>query len=163
MNRAMYVGMGIGFRGQTTEGDVQEISVVFTLSEEGFRKVTKRGYRGISPEIDVEQYVCSECKRDYEQCSHRGVDLIPTKLEFVSASVVRRPRMGTKITDVLCVKTSDKRRSYRWIGYREGVRTREQRIAKMKNDGRISPNAAAFISSFFRSRQSGDCRCSEHL
>jgi hypothetical protein len=124
---------------------------------------TKRHFRGLSPDYDVGEYLCGICKENFETCPHVNVPLIPTEMKLRGVSVVRDPQMGTKFTDVLCVKTKKNRRSYRWIGFRYGVDSRQDRIDEMIASGQISETAATVFRRYFESHKSGECRFVETL
>jgi len=156
--------MGPVFRAAMTDGTVGEIDSTIQITDErAIRLIAKRGYRGLSVEFNIERYVCSICNRDYEECSHENVALIPKGLTFMSASIVRNPKARTYMTDVLIVKTKKNRRHYRWIGYRSGRQDRMERISARLKSGHISATSARVISDYFLTRKSGECRYFERI
>jgi hypothetical protein len=155
--------MGTFFRALTTGGTTGTINGSVELSENGFRLVTKKGYRGVSAEIDVVRYLCAVCHQDHEECPHTNVDLLPQGIAFRSPSLVRNPKLGTYLTDILVIKTNGKRRYYRWIGFRENAQIREERIMGRLESGDLSETAAAVILDHFSSRKSGECRFAERV
>jgi len=158
-----YLAMGVAFRATLSDGGIGIIAVVGEFSQTGFMDITKRHFRGLSPDYDVGEYLCGICKQNFEMCPHVNVPLIPTNMKLRAVSVVRDPQMGTKFTDVLCVKTKKNRRSYRWIGFRAGVDSRQDRIDEMMVSGQISETAATVFKRYFESRKSGDRRFVETL
>jgi hypothetical protein len=123
--------------------------------------VTKKGYRGVSVEVDIEKYLCAICGRDYEECPHFNVDLIPKGVTFGSPSLVHHPKLGTYLTDILAITTTKKHCHHRWIGYRSGAESRDQRILEQLASKNLSETAAKFILDFFRDRKSGECQYTE--
>jgi len=158
-----YVAMGPFFRTRLVDGTVGTINGAVTLNEKGFRLVTKKGWRGTSAEFRIKRYLCAVCRRDYEECPHTNVGLIPEGVTPESVSLVRNPRAGTYLTDVLAVKTTKKHRHYRWIGYAAGAGSRMERIRERLESGELSRTAAAVISGHFASRKSGECRYTERV
>jgi len=155
--------MGPLFRAQMVDGTEGEIQGEMQLTEKGLRLITKRGYRGLSAEFDIDGYTCSVCNQDYEECSHENVALIPKGLTGRAVGLVPNPAAGTYVADVLVIRTKRKRRHYRWIGYASGAGTRSRRIQDKLESGHLSSVAATVISKYFLARKSGECRYSERI
>jgi len=158
----VYIIIGPIMRAPLVDGGFGTITGTATTNEAGFNLIVKKRIRGTSPEFDVEKYLCAICKKDYETCPHEDPPLMPTAIHPLSVSITPNPDMGTKITDVLSVKVREKRRYYRWVGFREGSGEREGYIQQMYEKGELSETARNFISGYFGNRRQGDCRYVEH-